>query len=54
MQVMTVFMPILWDLFPIWIIYVLHHDNYSKQAKYNKEERETLIRIASEVSTHSR
>lgn len=35
MQVMTVFMPILWDLFPIWIIFVLHHDNYSKQARYN-------------------
>lgn len=34
MQVMTVFMPILWDLFPIWIIFVLHHDNYSKQARY--------------------
>jgi len=35
MQVMTVFMPILWDLIPIWIIFVLHHDNYSKQARYN-------------------
>ena len=47
MQVMIIYMPVIWDLVPICTIFVLHSSNFSRETL--KDERETLIRPLSEA-----
>jgi len=51
MQIMVIYMPIIWDFVPICTIFILHSSNFSRET--SKDERDTLTRPLSEADKNA-